>query len=313
MTETREPAPKASRSPLLLVLATIGGISIFTAFVFFLFVFMLMRSIGHGPEIIAGEAVGVVDIKGVIADPEPVIDALRQFREDKDVKAVVVRIDSPGGAVGASQEIYQEIRILDREKPVVASLASMAASGGFYAALGARRIVTNPGAVTGSIGVIMKLPNLGPLLEKLGVRTTVLKSGALKDLGPVTRDLSDEEKAVLEGVMNDIHAQFIGAVSESRHIPPESVALFADGRIFSGRQALDMGLVDELGNFGIAVTRAAEFAKIKGTPRLVYPALDHFRLFREFMGEEGASLLSEVARLVSSSPSPRPFSYEYVQ
>nr|WP_246325345.1 signal peptide peptidase SppA [Dissulfurirhabdus thermomarina] len=252
-----------------------------------------------------GDKVGVVPVTGVIDDPAPTLKALREFRLDASIKAVVVRIDSPGGAVGASQEIYEEIRRLDAVKPVVASMGSVAASGGYYAALGARKIIANPGTVTGSIGVILKIPNLGRLLQKLGIRTTVVKSGKLKDLGSVTRDLTPAERRVLQGVMSDIHRQFIEAVARSRGLEVTAVEPLADGRILSGRQARDAGLLDELGNFSLAVQRAAELARIEGEPTLVYPRKDRMTLLRELLEEEGAEGLARLAGRLADSLRPR--------
>ncbi len=301
------------RSLLTTVLATIGGLTIL-GFLFITLLFIwIVRSVGERP-VLSGQGIGVVEITGMIADVEPYLEMLRGFRDATDIKAVIVRIDSPGGAVGASQELYEEIRAVDEEKPVVASLASMAASGGYYAALGARHIVANPGTVTGSIGVIMKLPNIGPLLDKLGISTTVIKSGDLKDLSPVTRDITEQERQVLAGVMDDIHTQFITAVSESRGLPLEDVERLADGRIFSGSQAHDLGLVDELGGFERAVERSAEYAKLSGRPEVVYPQEDRLRLLRKMLREEVSALLSGVLSggVASAPPISRGFSYEYV-
>ncbi len=266
----------------------------FSIVAFFLLVFYATRGGMTGsPVTIDGEGVGVVEIKGTIQDPEEILKALREFKQNENVKAVVVRIDSPGGAVGASQEIYQEIKRVDADKPVVASLGNIAASGGYYVALGARYIVANPGTVTGSIGVIMKIPNFKQLLKKVGIDTTVIKSGKLKDLGSVTRELSEEEKRVLEEVMNDVHLQFMEDVSASRQIPQDRVRTLADGRIFSGRQALKEKLVDELGNFSVAIDKAASLASLEGEPQLIYPKKDRFFIFREMLENEGARIIQK--------------------
>ncbi len=246
----------------------------------------------------SGDKIGVVEIFGVITTPEKVIDALKQFKKNDQVKAVVLRIDSPGGAVGASQEIYQEAKRLDRIKPVVASFGNTAASGGYYSAMGARYIVANPGTVTGSIGVIMKLPNVQKLLERLGIKTTVIKSGKLKDLASITRELSPEERAVLKSVMDDIHKQFIQAVASSRHLSMEKVTALADGRIFSGEQAKELGLLDELGNFSVALDKAAKLAGIEGQWEVLYPKKDKISALREILEESGARTLANLVDLV---------------
>ncbi len=284
---------------LVTVLATIGGLALLGFFLTLLIVFLAISGGLEPAGDISGDRIGIVEIKGVITTPEKVLDAMRQFRENEHVKAVVLRIDSPGGAVGASQEIYQEARRLDRVKPVIASLGNTAASGGFYSAVGARYIVADPGTITGSIGVIMKLPNVEKLLERLGIRTTVIKSGKLKDLASITRDLTPEERAVLKSVMDDIHKQFIKAVSEGRKLPVEDVARLADGRIFSGRQAMDLKLVDEIGNFSVALEKAARLGNIEGEWKLLYPKKDKITAIREILEESGARTILNLMDLMA--------------
>lgn len=281
----------ASRSchPLVAILAAIGGLVLFSVAAFFVLVAVLAGRAGN-IQVAKGPAVGVVEVKGVIQDVSSVLDDLRELGADDGVKAVVVRIDSPGGAVGASQELYQEIRRLDQEKPVVASLGNVAASGGYYAALGARYICANPGTLTGSIGVIMQIPNFGELLKKLGITTTVVKSGKYKDIGSVTRPLTKEEKGVIQAALDDVHLQFVEAVASARHLEMAKVSSIADGRFFTGRQALELGLVDELGPFGAAVDKAAQFGGIEGKPRLVKPREDKVELFRRLLEESGTRL-----------------------
>jgi len=262
-----------------------------------------------GPSVYHGDKIGVVDVKGLITEPEATIKALRDFRYNKKIKAVVIRINSPGGAVGASQELYEEILRLDREKPVVASLATVAASGGYYASLGARHIVANPGTVTASIGVIMKVPNIEGLLEKLGIKTTVVKSGTFKDLGSITRDMTEDEQTLLQKVMQDIQKQFVTAVAKSRNLPEEQVSAIADGRIMTGHQALDAKLVDELGNFSVAVDKAASLARIQGRPELVYPKKDRISIMKELLQEAGAKTLGNALRQLLGSSTDNPVSY----
>jgi len=282
---------------ILIALATVGVLALLTTFAFFGLGALLIKTISKSTNVTvvegsASEKVGIIHLTGVITESEPTIKQLLKFRKNPDVKAVVIRIDSPGGAVGASQELFQEIRDLDSRKPVVISMGSVAASGGYYAALGARTIVANPGTITGSIGVIMKIPNLQKLMEKIGISTTVIKSGKLKDLGAVNRSLSPEEKAVLENVMDDIHEQFIEDVAASRNLPIEKVRKVADGRIFSGRQAKKLGLVDQLGDLLTAVHIAAEAAGIEGEPGLLYPEKDKLKMLREILEDGGASTIA---------------------
>ncbi len=284
---------------LLIALATIGGLALLGFLFTFLITVLIFRGGVESVGEVSGNRIGIVEIKGVITTPEKALDAMKQFRENENVKAVVLRIDSPGGAVGASQEIFQEARRLDMVKPVIASLGNTAASGGYYSAVGARYIVANPGTVTGSIGVIMKLPNVEKLLEKLGIKTTVIKSGRLKDLASITRELSPEERAVLKSVMDDIHGQFIRDVAKGRSLPGEKVKSLADGRIFSGQQALELKLVDELGNFSVALDKAAEIAKISGDWKVLYPKKDKITAIREILEESGARTILNLVDLMS--------------
>jgi protease-4 len=235
-----------------------------------------------GPRLpFGGERVAVIAVEGVITDSREVIEQLHRYRDVPNVKAVVLRVNSPGGAVAPSQEIYQEILKFRREskKPVVASLGSVAASGGYYIAAAADRIVANPGSITGSIGVIMQIPNLGGLLQKVGIKTTVIKAGENKDLGSFTRDLTDSERRILQEVMDDVHGQFIDAVAAGRRLDRARLEPLADGRIFSGRQALALRLVDELGDLSDAIERAGGLAGIPGRPKVVQERRRRFSLW----------------------------------
>ncbi len=215
--------------------------------------------------------IGVVEITGMIDSSRQTIDELHAFQNDRTVRAVVLRIDSPGGGVGASQEIYEEVRKLTEVKPVVVSMGSVAASGGYYLAAPAQKILANPGTITGSIGVIMEIANIQELLEKIGFRSQVIKSADHKDIGSIVRPLSDEDRRILQSVIDDVHLQFIQAVADGRGMDLEQVDLIADGRIFTGRQALEAGLVDELGNLQDSIRAAADLAGIVGEVEVVYP------------------------------------------
>lgn len=220
---------------------------------------------------LSGDRVAVVVIEGVIADSRRALDELERYQDNPAVRALVLRIDSPGGAVAPSQEIHAAVLKFRRTsgKPVVASMGRVAASGGYYIAAAATRILANPGTITGSIGVIMQLPNLSGLMEKVGVRTTIIKSGEFKDLGGAVRDLTPAERKILQDMLDDVHAQFIDAVAAGRKMERERVVALADGRIFTGRQALGAGLVDELGDLRDAVARAGALAGLPGKPRII--------------------------------------------
>ncbi|PLX50301.1 MAG: signal peptide peptidase SppA [Desulfobulbaceae bacterium] len=241
-------------------------------------------------------SIGVIDIKGVITDAETVLADLESFRKEDGIKAVVVRIDSPGGAVGASQELFMAIRRLSREKPVVASMGSVAASGGFYAALGARKIVAAPGTLTGSMGVIIKFANLEQIFDKIGYQSQVVKSGQYKDMGSPDRSLTEAELTLLQELINSVHDQFVGDIAESRALSVAEVKKVADGRIFSGEQALQYGLIDELGNFHDAVRLAAQLAKMsQELPNLVYPPREKSGLLGMLLGKAPQQLWEGLA------------------
>jgi protease IV len=251
-----------------------------------LFAFLLIFSaavtlIQRGVPI--GEKVALVRIEGPIVDSKNTIEELRDYVKDQSIKAIVVRVDSPGGAVAPSQEIYEEVKKAGLKKNIVVSMGSVAASGGYYISCAATKIVANPGTLTGSIGVIMEVPNIEGLMNKIGVKTEVIKSGKHKDIASVFRGIGAEERGILQGVLDDVHWQFIKAVAEGRRIAPEEVKKIADGRVFTGKQALENGLVDELGNLEDAIKTAGALAGIKGEPEVVSKK-EKFSLFEMLRG-----------------------------
>ncbi len=218
-----------------------------------------------------GDRIGLVEIKGVINDSGPAVSALKKFRKSQNIRAVVVRVESPGGGVAPSQEIYNAIIKLRKVKPVVASLGGVAASGGYYIASACSTIVANPGSITGSIGVLMEFGNVEGLFRKLGIKGEVIKAGEHKDLGSPVRELTQEEREMLQEMVDSVHRQFIEAVREGRgkRIDGSKLEMLADGRVFSGEQAEAVGLVDRLGGLEEAIALAAEDAGIKGEPKVV--------------------------------------------
>lgn len=242
-------------------------------FLFFLIVFIAVVSylltFTHKVPMVEKEKVGIIRVEGVILDSKDIIDELKNYAKDSSVKAVVIRIDSPGGAVAPAQEIYKEITELKKAKKVIVSMGSIAASGGYYIASPADKIVANPGTITGSIGVIMEIPNIEGLMKKIGVETQVIKSGKHKDIASIFKSMSEEERKILQSVLDDVHEQFITAVSDSRRIKYEDVKELADGRIFTGKAAKELGLVDVLGNLNDAIKLAGKMAGIKGEPQVV--------------------------------------------
>ncbi len=220
-------------------------------------------------EGVSGEKIGLVRVEGPIFSSKETIEEIKDFRDNKAIKAIVLRVDSPGGAVASSQEIYEEIKKTVKEKPVVVSMGAVAASGGYYISAPASKIIANPGTLTGSIGVIMEIPNIKGLMDKIGIKTEVIKSGRHKDLASIFKEMDPEQRRILQSVLDDVHEQFIRAVSEGRNIPVDEIRKIADGRIFTGSQALALRLIDELGNIEDAIKKASELAGIKGKPEIV--------------------------------------------
>lgn len=245
--------------------------------------FARVGSSGHGE-------VGLIKIEGTIMTATSVVEELEKARKDPSIKAVVVRLDTPGGAVAASQEIYEEVKKVNAVKPVVVSMGNIAASGGYYIACGARKIFANQGTLTGSIGVRMEHVNIGELLSWAKVSHETLKSGYFKDIGAFDRPMTEEERALLQGFLTDLHAQFKETVAVSRNIPIEEVEKFADGRIFSGEEAVGLKLVDEIGGLTDAVKFAYGAAGLKGEPE--YRLLEKKKtFFMKILSEETMSFL----------------------
>ena len=229
-----------------------------------------------------GEKVGVIEVSGVIADSKNVLNQLKRFREDDSIKAIVVRINSPGGAVGPSQEIFREIRRTSAVKKVVASMGTIATSGGYYIAAGANGIVANPGTITGSIGVIMGFTNYQELLHKIGLVPIVVKSGKYKDIGSPVRKMTPEERKILTDLADKIHKQFIQAVIDGRKMDRKKVESLADGRIFTGQESKALGLIDRLGNLEDAIEWAGRLGGIKGKISTVYAKDKKFSILKLF-------------------------------
>jgi protease IV len=248
-----------------------------------------------------GDRVGVVEITGVISRSTPILEDLKKFREDQSIRAIVVRINSPGGAVGPSQEIMEEINKTKKVKKVVASCGALAASGGYYIASAADLIMANPGTATGSIGVIMQLANVEQLTKKIGVDFFDLKAGALKDMGSPFKPMTPEEKAVFQGLLDNIHVQFINDVAKNRKLPVEKVRALATGQVYTGQEAKELGLIDALGNFNDAVEKAGRMGGIKGKVETVYPEKKGFSLLKLLLGQDVESNLQFL-----TSPYPQP-------
>ena len=223
------------------------------------------------PYVSYGNKIGVIPIDGIIKNSDKIIEQIADFRNNKKIKAIILRINSPGGGVGPSQEIYKETIRTVKTKKVIASLGSIAASGGYYIASAADKIVANPGTLTGSIGVIMEFVRIEELLGKIGVQLRVIKSGEFKDIGSPSRKMTDKEKELLQDIIEDVKEQFVNAVAQGRKMQREKILEIADGRIFSGKKAKALGLIDSLGNFRDAVDLAKEMVHIEGEAKLIFP------------------------------------------
>ncbi len=234
---------------------------------------LLLNALLPDLDLSGQERVALIRVEGVILDAQTTIGELKQYSENPLVKAIVLRIDSPGGGVVPSQEIHDAVKRVKNKsnKAVIASMGTVAASGGYYIAAATDRIIANPGTLTGSIGVIMEMANFEGLLKKIGVEGVVIKSGRFKDVGSPLRKMSDEERKLLQSVMDDVHHQFIQAVADGRSLELSDVEPLADGRIFTGRQAKEARLVDELGDLDDAIHIAADIAGMEGEPKVVEP------------------------------------------
>lgn len=247
------------------------GLTALLLVAFLITVWVLMSVVEDG-ALPGGPRVAVVEIEGIILDGDQVVRDLREHAENPAVKAVVVRVNSPGGVVGPTQEIVGAIhRVRKAGKPVVASFGAVAASGGYYVGTAADRIFANPGTLTGSIGVIMQMANAENLLKKVGVEYVVVKAGAYKDVGNFARTMTPEERRILQALLDDVYGQFVTAVAQGRKLDESAVRAVADGRIYSGQQAHALKMVDELGGFEEAVEAAAKLAGVPGKPKLILP------------------------------------------
>jgi protease-4 len=251
----------------------IGAIVVvFLGLLFIGSVFIAKALLGTGErQFVQKPGIGLVEVKGMILDSRETVRQLRHFLKDDEIKAVVLRVDSPGGVVAPSQEIYEEVRKFAAKKKIVVSMGSLAASGGYYISAPATLIYANPGTITASIGVIIKLSNIEALMDKIGIKATVIKTGKFKDSGSPVRELTVEDRAMFQSVIDSTHNQFVKAVAKGRKLPEDEVRRIADGRVLSGEQALALKLVDRLGTLQDAIEEAGRLAGIKGEPEVILP------------------------------------------
>ena len=252
------------------ILIGLGVIAVLLVF-FLSLLFFIGRYIGRPGRFAYGDKIAIIEIRGVITQSSGIIEEINQYQEDEGVKAIILRIDSPGGGVGPAQEIHREILKVKSKKKVVTSMGSVAASGGYYIACASDLIIANPGTITGSIGVIMEFANIEELFKKIGIKGVVLKSGEHKDIGSPFREMTPEEKKIIQGVIDNVHQQFVQAVAKGRKMEQEKVMQIADGRILTGEQAKQIGLVDQIGNLQDTIDIVAKMAGIEGKPNILYP------------------------------------------
>ena len=262
-------------------------------FIFFLLAYFLGIFTGKRSLPLA-DSIGVLNLEGVLRSSQEFARQAEEFGRDDGIKAVVVRIDSPGGGVAASQEIYASLAELKKKKKVVVSMGSVAASGGYLVACAADKIVANPGTITGSISAIMHFANAESLMEKIGLKSSVVKSGKFKDIGSPVRPMTTEEQALIQDLVDDTYDQLLEVISRDRKIPREALKQLADGRVFTGRQAQKLRLVDDLGDMGHAVRMAGKLAGIKGTPELVYPTKKKSTYWELLMEKAASALVGEL-------------------
>ncbi|RLB97998.1 MAG: signal peptide peptidase SppA [Deltaproteobacteria bacterium] len=271
------------RHPFLFFILVLAGLGTFsTLFVSAMVAYTVHRS-GLGKADSDLPRVGIVEVSGVLSDAKDVLADLKKMREDESIEAIVLRVDSPGGAVAPSQEVYRAVQQTTETKKIVASLGAVAASGGYYAVAASDGIVASPGTITGSIGVIMGFTNFRELLEKIGLTPVVIKSGEVKDLGSPVREMQPAEREVLQRLSDQIHHQFIRDIAEGRAMDLSRVEALADGRIYTGEEARALGLVDRLGNLEDAAAWAGELAGVQGPVEMVYAREKRLSLIKTIM------------------------------
>ncbi len=245
--------------------------ALFILFIFFWAIIILfLTGVDDTTRISRGNNVAVVEINGVIAESEKVVRQIKRYRENRNVDAILLRVDSPGGGVAASQEIYEEVKkTVDSDKPVVVSMGAVAASGGYYVSLPASSIVANPGTITGSVGVISQFIHIEEMLDKLGIDVTTIKTGRYKDSGSSFREMEEFEKSYWQDLMDDVYEQFVTAVASAREFELDLAYELAEGKIYTGRQAYELGLIDTLGTYEDAIRIAADLGGIEGDPEII--------------------------------------------
>jgi protease IV len=268
-----------------------------------LLVWGAIRSVGGSRFALDGNQIAVIDISGVILSPEAINTQLRNFGDDSSVKAIVLHINSPGGGAAASQEVYQEVLRVRREKhkKIVASVESVGASGAYYIASGCDKIYANDASVVGSIGVIMEWTNYGDLLRWAKLKNVTITAGELKDAGDPSRDLTPKEQAYFQSLVDNMYSQFVGDVATGRHTSVEKIKPLATGQVWTGQQAISLGLIDKIGGFRTAVVDTAREVGISGEPTIVRPPRNKRGLF-SILADDGEDLFPNPSQLLNQAP-----------
>ncbi len=279
--------PEGRSRTLLWVLIGGGAFFLFVLAVFTL-VYLALHAGGADAGIGGfGDRIGVVDLDGVILSPQPVVGQLKKFADDSSIKAIILHVNSPGGGVAASEEIYREVKRIHNEKKkrIVVSIETVGASGAFYIASASDKIYADQGSIVGSIGVIAQWVNYGDLLKWAKLKDVVLKTGEFKDTGNPSRDLTPAEQAYMQSLIDNMFGQFVKAVADGRGLKFEDVKSIANGKVWTGEQAMSMKLIDSVGDFEAAVEDTAKSVGIKGEPTLVHPERDRKTLMDLLLGD----------------------------
>ena len=280
--------PQRRARALLWILIGGGAFFLFLLAVFALLYITLRPASEESSSVFGGDnRIGVVDLEGLIVTPEVVVRQLKRFGDDDSIKAIILHINTPGGGVAATEEIYQEVRRVEQEKhkKVVASVETVGASGGYFVASACNKIFADKGSIVGSIGVIAEWVNYGKLMDWAKLQDVTMKAGKLKDAGSPTRPMTPEEKAYFQGLLDNMHSLFIQAVADGRHLKVADVQAIADGRVWTGDQALPLHLIDQVGDFRAAVKDTAQSVGIKGEPHLVRPEKERRTLLDLLFGD----------------------------
>jgi protease IV len=280
--------PENGRSRTLLWIVIGGGAFFLFVLAVFTLVYLTLHAGGEATSLTSfGDKIGVVDLEGVILDPKTVAPQIKKFGDDDSIKAIILHVNSPGGGVAASEEIYREVKRVrdDKKKRIVASIETVGASGAYYISSATNKIYADNGSIVGSIGVIAQWVNYGDLMRWVKLKPETLKVGEFKDTGDPTREMTPAERAYMQSLIDNMYGQFVQAVADGRHAKKEDIKAIADGRVWTGQEALAMHLIDQVADFQAAVEDTAKAVGIKGEPTLVHPERKRETLFDLLFGD----------------------------